>query len=228
DYAALAEAIADRPDRSVIQTVMLRSMQQAVYQPKNEGHFGLALDQYAHFTSPIRRYPDLLVHRALKFAIDRGKPSEYQYSKEAMAGLGESCSRTERRAEDASRDVVAWLKCEYMQEHVGTEFDGVISAVTSFGLFVELAGIHIEGLIHVTNLSRDYYKFDQAAQAMKGERTGRQYRLGDAIRVQVAAVNLEERKIDFNEVDHGAQSVPQKTSEKKRNKAKPGQRTPRS
>ncbi|MFK7858027.1 MAG: ribonuclease R, partial [Granulosicoccus sp.] len=220
DYAALAEAIADRPDRSVIQTVMLRSMQQAVYQPKNEGHFGLALDQYAHFTSPIRRYPDLLVHRALKFAIERGKPSNYQYSKEAMVGLGESCSRTERRAEDASRDVVAWLKCEYMQEHVGSEFDGVISAVTSFGLFVELVGIHVEGLIHVTNLSRDYYKFDQAAQAMLGERTGRQYRLGDAIRVQVAAVNLEDRKIDFNEVEQSAQSHRQDKPVRKDKKAK--------
>ncbi|MFK7997835.1 MAG: ribonuclease R [Granulosicoccus sp.] len=220
DYAALAETIADRPDRSVIQTVMLRSMQQAVYQPKNEGHFGLALDQYAHFTSPIRRYPDLLVHRALKFAIARGKPSGYHYSKEAMVGLGESCSRTERRAEDASRDVVAWLKCEYMQDHVGAEFDGVISAVTSFGLFVELVGIHIEGLIHVTNLSRDYYKFDQAAQAMIGERTGRQYRLGDAIRVQVAAVNLEERKIDFNEVEQVSLAPRQGKVETKRKKAK--------
>ncbi len=201
DYAELAEAIADRVDRSVIQTVMLRSMQQAVYQPKNEGHFGLALDQYAHFTSPIRRYPDLLVHRALKFAIARGKPSEYQYSPAAMLALGESCSMAERRAEDASRDVVSWLKCEYMQDHVGSEFEGVISAVTSFGLFVELVGIHTEGLIHVTNLSRDFYKFEQAAQALIGERTGRQYRLGDPIRVRVAAVNLEDRKIDFEEAE---------------------------
>ena len=208
DYAALAEAIADRSDRSVIQTVMLRSMQQAVYQPKNEGHFGLALDQYAHFTSPIRRYPDLLVHRALKFAIARGKPDSYTYSKEAMVSLGESCSMTERRAEDASRDVVSWLKCEYMQDHVGSEFDGVISAVTSFGLFVDLTGIHVEGLIHITNLSRDFYRFEQAAQALIGDRTGRQYRLGDAIRVQVAAVNLEDRKIDFAEVVTSAQTRP--------------------
>ena len=205
DYADLAEAIVDRTDRSVIQTVMLRSMQQAVYQTENEGHFGLALDEYAHFTSPIRRYPDLLVHRALKHAIARGKPSEYRYSSDAMTLLGESCSLTERRAEEASRDVVSWLKCEYMQDHVGAEFDGVISAVTGFGLFVQLSGIHVEGLIHVTNLSRDYYRFDQAAQAMIGERTGRQYRLGDPIRVQVAAVNLEERKIDFNEVENAFQ-----------------------
>ncbi len=204
DYAALAEDIKDLPDRSVIQTVMLRSMQQAVYQPANEGHFGLALDQYAHFTSPIRRYPDLLVHRAIKHLLTRRKVSDYRYSKEAMQALGESCSMTERRAEEASREVVSWLKCEYMQEHVGSEFKGVISAVTSFGLFVELTGIHVEGLVHITNLSRDYYRFDQAAQSLTGERTGRQYHLGDAIVVRVAAVNLEDRKIDFNEVEHHA------------------------
>ncbi len=202
DYAALAEDIKDLPDRSVIQTVMLRSMQQAVYQPMNEGHFGLALEQYAHFTSPIRRYPDLLVHRAIKHLVSRRKVSDYRYSKEAMQALGESCSLTERRAEEASREVVSWLKCEYMQEHVGSEFKGVISAVTSFGLFVELTGIHVEGLVHITNLSRDYYRFDQAAQALTGERTGRQYHLGDTIVVRVAAVNLEDRKIDFNEVEH--------------------------
>ncbi len=204
DYADLAATIADREDRSVIQTVMLRSMQQAVYQPKNEGHFGLALDEYAHFTSPIRRYPDLLVHRALKHAIAKGKSSNYAYTTDAMVSLGESCSMTERRAEDASRDVVAWLKCEYMLENVGSEYDGVITAVTSFGLFVELTGIHVEGLLHVTNLSRDYYQYDQAAQAMIGERTGRRYRLGDPIKVKVAGVNLEDRKIDFNEA--GVQS----------------------
>lgn len=202
DYAALAETISERPDRSVIQTVMLRSMQQAVYQPNNEGHFGLALDQYAHFTSPIRRYPDLLVHRALKYTLLRGKKPAYLYTKEAMQMLGESCSMTERRAEEASRDVVSWLKCEYMQEHVGSEFPGVISAVTSFGLFVELVGIHVEGLVHVTNLSHDFYRFEQAAHALTGERTGKQYHLGDAIVVQVSAVNLEERKIDFHEVSH--------------------------
>ena len=207
DYAALADTIADRTDRSVIQTVMLRSMQQAVYQPRNEGHFGLALEEYAHFTSPIRRYPDLLVHRAIKHAIANGKPAKYRYSLDAMTHLGESCSTTERRAEDASRDVVSWLKCEYMEDHVGSEFDGVIAAVTAFGLFVELSGIHVEGLIHVTNLSRDYYRYDQPAQAMIGERTGRQYRLGDPIRVQVAAVNLEERKIDFNEVENAFQEA---------------------
>jgi len=197
DYAALASSIADLPDRGVIQTVMLRSMQQAVYQPKNEGHFGLALEQYAHFTSPIRRYPDLLVHRAIKFAISSAKKRKFAYTEQSMLALGESCSMTERRAEDASRDVISWLKCEYMQDHVGSQFPGVISAVTSFGLFVELVGIHVEGLIHITNLPRDYYRFDQAAQSLVGERAGRQFHLGDTIDVQVAAVNLEDRKIDF-------------------------------
>jgi ribonuclease R len=205
DYAALAEQITERVDRSVIQTVMLRSMQQAVYQPKNEGHFGLALNEYAHFTSPIRRYPDLLVHRAIKFALKKEKVSSYLYSKEAMVALGESCSMTERRAEDASRDVVAWLKCEYMQDHVGSDFPGVVTAVTSFGLFVELVGIHVEGLVHITNLSHDYYRFEQAAHTLVGERTGTLYQLGDAIVVKVAAVNLEDRKIDFTEVSHHAE-----------------------
>ena len=200
DYASLSQQIKDRPDRLVIQTVMLRSMQQAVYQPKNEGHFGLALTQYAHFTSPIRRYPDLMVHRAIKHVLSRVAKSKFRYSQDSMQSLGESCSATERRAEEASRDVTAWLKCEYMQSHVGSEFPGVVSAVTSFGLFVALKDIHVEGLIHVTNLSRDFYQFDQAAHALIGERTGQQYHLGDAITVQVAAVNLEERKIDFIEI----------------------------
>ena len=202
DYARLSREIQDRPDRSVIQTVMLRSMQQAVYQPRNEGHFGLALEQYAHFTSPIRRYPDLLVHRAIKHAISREKNAAYRYSTADMQALGESCSIYERRAEEASRDVVSWLKCEYMQQHVGGRFDGVVSAVTSFGLFVNLSDIHVEGLIHITNLARDYYRFDAAAHALVGERTGQVYRLGDSMVVQVAAVNLDERKIDFAEVSH--------------------------
>ena len=210
DYAKLSREIRDRPDQGVIQTVMLRSMQQAVYQPKNEGHFGLALEQYAHFTSPIRRYPDLLVHRAIKHAISREKNAAYRYSTAEMQTLGESCSTYERRAEEASRDVVSWLKCEYMQQHVGGKFEGVVSAVTSFGLFVNLTDIHVEGLIHITNLARDYYRFDAAAHALVGERTGQVYRLGDPMVVQVAAVNLDERKIDFAEVSH--------TSSRKRGK----------
>lgn len=200
DYAILSKQIEERPDKSVISTIMLRSMQQAVYQPKNEGHFGLALNQYAHFTSPIRRYPDLLVHRAIKHILKRDSIINYRYSREQMNALGESCSTTERRAEEATRDVVSWLKCEFMQDHIGSEYPGVITAVTSFGLFIELTDIHVEGLLHVTNLSHDYYRFEQAAQAMVGERTGKQYRLGDPIMVKVAAVNLEDRKIDFAEL----------------------------
>ncbi len=199
DYAALAKQIEERPDRSVISTLMLRSMQQAVYQPKNDGHFGLALTQYAHFTSPIRRYPDLLVHRAIKHVLKRDSIINYRYSPAMMGALGESCSTTERRAEEATRDVVSWLKCEFMQDHIGSEYPGVVTAVTSFGLFIELTDIHVEGLLHVTNLSHDYYRFDQAAQAMVGERTGKQYRLGDTMTVRVDAVNLEDRKIDFAE-----------------------------
>ena len=202
DYAALAGDIADRTDRHVIQTVMLRSMQQAIYTPKNEGHFGLALDEYAHFTSPIRRYPDLLVHRGIKHLIERGTPDTYRYSMADMQALGERCSMTERRAEEASRDVVSWLKCEYMLEHVGDEFAGTVASVTSFGLFVELDDSRVEGLIHITNLAHDYYRFEQAAHRLVGERTGRIYRLGDAMVVRVASVNLDERKIDFQEVEH--------------------------
>ncbi|MBX2836965.1 MAG: ribonuclease R [Gammaproteobacteria bacterium] len=207
DYAELSKKIAGRPDQSLIETVMLRSMQQAIYQPRNDGHFGLALDQYAHFTSPIRRYPDLLVHRGIKHVLSGDKVDSYRYSEEHMSGLGEQTSMTERRADEASRDVVSWLKCEYMQDHVGDTFDGVISAVTSFGLFVELPDIHVEGLIHVTNLSHDYYRFEQAEQALIGERTGRLYRLGDQISVVVQAVNLEERKIDFGENEESTAGI---------------------
>jgi len=172
-------------------------MQQAIYQPKNEGHFGLALTQYAHFTSPIRRYPDLLVHRAIKFALTRADVESYQYSTADMQVMGESCSMTERRADEASRDVLSWLKCEYMQSHVGDEFDGVIATVTSFGLFVELKDFHIEGLVHITSLVKDYYRFDPIVGALIGEKTGREYHLGEPIRVCVAAVNLDDRKIDL-------------------------------
>jgi len=202
DYVALARLIEERPDKHVIQTVMLRSMQQAVYQPRNEGHFGLALEQYAHFTSPIRRYPDLLVHRGIKHILTRAKTSDYRYSPAAMQAFGESCSTTERRAEEASRDVLAWLKCEFMMERIGSEFPGVVTAVTSFGLFVELDGVHVEGLIHVTGLSNDFYRYDGASQSLVGERTDKRYRLGDAMVVSVQAVNLDERKIDFAEVSH--------------------------
>lgn len=216
DYAKLSRQVIKRPDAAVISTVMLRSMQQAVYQPRNEGHFGLALAEYAHFTSPIRRYPDLLVHRAIAFSLQGGKATDYRYDNDAMVGLGEQCSVTERRAEEATRDVTSWLKCEYMQDHVGDQFAGVVSAVTSFGLFVQLSNIHVEGLIHITNLGSDYFKFNQTAHTLVGEHTGARYGLGDAIEVIVAAVNLEERKIDFQPVEKSTKrkSKPKKTTPK--------------
>jgi ribonuclease R len=197
----------------VIQTMMLRSLSQAVYQPENEGHFGLHYAAYAHFTSPIRRYPDLLVHRGIRSLIRSEKAAEhvqriegtppiparriFPYDTQAMAVHGEHCSLTERRADDATREVQAWLKCEYLLEHVGDAFDGVISAVTSFGLFVELVDIYIEGLVHVTALPGDYYNFDASHQRLTGERTGRSFQLGGKVRVQVARVDLDDRKIDL-------------------------------
>lgn len=200
-FAALAKEAEKLPDSRIIQMVMLRSMQAALYTPANDGHFGLALDHYAHFTSPIRRYPDLLVHRAIGHLLDGGKASDYGYSENEMASLGETCSMTERRAEEATRDVVGWLKCEYMQHHVGDEFQGVISSVTSFGLFVQLDNLFIDGLVHVSTLGQDYFQFDSQSLTLRGERTGVRYGLGDAVRVRIAAANLEERKIDFEMLD---------------------------
>ncbi|MEN8260249.1 MAG: ribonuclease R [Pseudomonadota bacterium] len=197
DYMALTKQIHGRPDAHLIQTVLLRSLSQAVYSPELKGHFGLALDAYAHFTSPIRRYPDLLVHRAIRHSL-QGKPSEaFYYSHSDMVSLGEHCSSTERRADEATRDVESWLKCEYMLDKLGEEFDGIISAVTSFGFFVELKEIYVEGLIHIANLDRDYFHFDPIGHRLIGERSGITYRLGDAVRVAVARVDLDEKKIDF-------------------------------
>ncbi|MCU7834346.1 MAG: ribonuclease R [gamma proteobacterium symbiont of Taylorina sp.] len=197
DYSKLLQEIKQRPDFEVLQTVMLRSLSQAVYEAENVGHFGLSFDSYAHFTSPIRRYPDLLVHRAIKHIIRGKKVSSYTYSKEQMAELGEHCSITERRADNATRDATDWLKCEYMLDKVGAEYNGIISTVTGFGLFVVLDDIHVEGLVHITALKDDYYQFDKFNHVMKGERTGKSYKLGDKISIRVAAVNLDERKIDF-------------------------------
>ncbi|MEE7627468.1 ribonuclease R [Methylobacter sp. Wu8] len=197
DYMHLMESIKDRPDAHLIQTVLLRSMSQAVYSPELKGHFGLALEAYAHFTSPIRRYPDLLVHRAIRHCL-QGKPVEsFFYGVPDMVVLGEQCSANERRADDATRDVVSWLKCEYMMDKVGEEFPGIISAVTSFGFFVELAEIYVEGLVHISNLAQDYFHFDATSHQLRGERTGINYRLGDSVKVRVARVDLDEKKIDF-------------------------------
>ncbi|MCW8931784.1 MAG: ribonuclease R [Gammaproteobacteria bacterium] len=197
DYSKLLNEIKERPDFEVLQTVMLRSLSQAVYEVENVGHFGLSFDAYAHFTSPIRRYPDLLVHRAIKHILHGQKASTYDYTQEQMSELGEHCSITERRADDATRDATDWLKCEYMLDKVGEEFEGRISTVTGFGLFVILDEIHVEGLVHITALKDDYYHFDKMSHKMKGERTGQSYQLGDKICIKVAAVNLDERKIDF-------------------------------
>jgi ribonuclease R len=197
DYAVLLESVKDRPDRHLIQTVLLRSMQQAMYSSDNVGHFGLAYPAYTHFTSPIRRYPDLIVHRAIKHLIDGGAAEDFDYTKSDLQGIGEHCSGTERRADEATRDAESWLKCEYMQDKLGEEFDGTITSVNSFGIFVELDDIYVDGLVHITALDNDYYHFDPIGHRLHGERTGMVYRLGDRVRIQVAAVNLDERKIDF-------------------------------
>ena len=192
DYAKSLEKIRDRPDAQLLQTVMLRSLRQAVYSPDNVGHFGLAYESYTHFTSPIRRYPDLLVHRAIKAVLNGAK-----YSPGDWHGLGVHCSQTERRADDATRDVESWLKCYYMQDKIGESFPGVISGVTGFGLFVALDGIYVEGLVHISELPSDYFHFDFAKHMLLGERSGKRYRLGDRLRVRLVNVDLESSKIDF-------------------------------
>ncbi len=194
DYAALIDRIKERPDFALLQTVLLRSLSQAQYTPDNVGHFGLAYDAYAHFTSPIRRYPDLLVHRAIK-AVLAGK--RYTPKDASWAELGVHCSMTERRADDASRDVLQWLKCHYMKERVGETFAGTISGVASFGIFVTLDGLDIDGLVHVTELPRDYFHFDAGRHALVGERSGRTFQLAGRVMVKVARVDLERAKIDF-------------------------------
>ena len=192
DYARLLARIKDRPDVQLLQTVLLRSLQQAVYSPDNAGHFGLAYESYTHFTSPIRRYPDLLVHRAIKAVLARSR-----YAPGDWAALGAHCSMTERRADEATRDVVSWLKCFYMQDRVGESFAGSISAVTGFGIFVALDAVYVEGLVHISELGRDYFNFDPARHLLLGSRTGRRFRLGDRVRVKLARVDLERMRIDF-------------------------------
>jgi len=211
DYQLLLEQVAERPDANVIQMVMLRSLSQAVYSPEEAGHFGLGFASYTHFTSPIRRYPDLIVHRAIKSRIHNPEATkdlvspkvhdpelaEYPYDHARMEQLGEHCSMTERRADDATRDVMAWLKCEFLRDHVGEEYDGIIGAVVPFGFFVELSDIYIEGLVHVSTLSGDYFHHDAVKHRLIGERTAVSFRLGDEVRVRVVRVDLEDRKIDL-------------------------------
>ena len=232
EFQAVAAATKDRPDAMQIHSMLLRSMQQAIYTPLNSGHFGLAYPAYTHFTSPIRRYPDLLVHRVIKAllgqkkyhlqvtelatsAVHTRKPPKGAAAKaaaqaqlnappkaqtaEAMAweGAGAHCSANERRADEASRDVEAWLKCKFMREHLGEEYGGAVSAVTSFGLFVTLDDLYVEGLVHITELGGEYFRFDEARQDLRGERTGVRYVVGSRVRVQVSRVDLDGRKIDF-------------------------------
>ncbi len=196
-YAALIERAAARPDAYLIQTVLLRSLAQAVYTPINAGHFGLAHEAYAHFTSPIRRYPDLLVHRAIKHALARAPRGSFEYDVARLHAIGDHASMTERRADEATRDAVSWLKAEFMQDRVGEVFDGTVSGVTAFGLFVTLDRIFVEGLVHVSVLGHDYFHFDPRHHRLEGEHSGHAFRLGDRIRVRVARVDLDERKIDF-------------------------------
>lgn len=219
DYQALMKQIEGRSDAHLIQMVMLRSLRQAVYQAENLGHFGLGYEAYTHFTSPIRRYPDLLVHRAIRSIIRSNVPSElvrrvegagviptrliYPYSVNDILVFGEQCSRTERRADEATRDVVSWLKCEYLRDQVGAVYDGHVSAVTSFGLFVELNDLYVEGLVHITSLPHDYYRHDAAQQRLVGERSGQVFGLSDELVVRVVRVDLDNRKIDF-ELETGA------------------------
>ena len=196
-YAKVLKLIETREDRHLIETVLLRSMPQAVYEGRNKGHFGLAFEHYTHFTSPIRRYPDLLVHRAVRHIIDN---EVYEYDKDGIYQAGVHCSMTERRAEEAVRDVTSRMKCEFMLDKIGQAFPGIISGVTGFGLFVELDDIYVEGLVHISALPADYYHFNPIAHSLSGERTGRKYFLGDRIRVKLLSVNADERKIDFEYV----------------------------
>ena len=226
EFQAIAAATKDRVDAMQIHTMLLRSMQQAIYTGTNSGHFGLAYEAYTHFTSPIRRYPDLLVHRVIKALLagkryhlvtgksnpapsNRKTPKPAKPVKAATAEeatwevAGAHCSANERRADEASRDVEAWLKCRYMREHLGEEFAGTVSSVTSFGLFVTLDALYVEGLIHITELGGEYYRFDEVRQELRGERSGVRYSVGSRVRVQVSRVDLDGRKIDFRMVREG-------------------------
>jgi ribonuclease R len=237
EFQAIAIATKERPDAQQIHSMLLRSMQQAIYTPHNSGHFGLAFEAYTHFTSPIRRYPDLLVHRvikailgktryhlpalptpgeahaklskriekseAAKMKISGEKPKKVSAELMAWQAAGLHCSANERRADEASRDVEAWLKCKYMREHLGEEFGGVVTAATSFGLFVTLDAMYVEGLIHITELGGEYFRFDEARQELRGERTGIRYAIGTRVRVQVSRVDLDGRRIDFRLVREG-------------------------
>ncbi|GAB6034691.1 ribonuclease R [Galenea microaerophila] len=219
DFAAVAKAVEGKPYEHLVNTVLLRSMNQAVYSPENKGHFGLNYDLYTHYTSPIRRYPDLLIHRGIRHAWLKQGAQGFIYTEKDMETFGVHCSATERRADEATRDVVTFLKCEFLSHHLGEEYEALVTATTNFGLFVELQPLYVEGLVHITELGDDYFIFDRDRHQLRGERTGKIYRLGDRLKVQVAQVNLEDRKIDLrlvadlSESEHSEQEGDQVASD---------------
>ena len=196
-YNRVVDQVRGRPDEALIETVLLRSLPQAVYQPENVGHFGLALEEYAHFTSPIRRYPDLLVHRAIRHLLQGRGARSFPITRGEMEGLGSHCSAAERRADDATREALDWLKCEFMQDKIGEQFDAIVTGVMDFGLFVQIPDLQIEGLVHVSALGGEYFARDPVRRRLSGERSGRSWQLSDTVRVTVIRVDLETRKIDF-------------------------------
>jgi len=260
EFQAIANATKDRPDAQQIHSMLLRSMQQAIYTPVNEGHFGLAFEAYTHFTSPIRRYPDLLVHRVIKAILaktkyqlpllptpgeahaklsrrlEKGlaarvsepgqKPKKLSVDTQAWQAAGLHCSANERRADEASRDVEAWLKCKYMREHLGEEYSGVVSSVTNFGIFVTLDAMYVEGLVHITELGGDYFKFDEMRQELRGERTGMRYAIGTRLQVQVSRVDLDGRRIDFRLIHEGEGLLPRSGKDKELPRAAGSRDTP--
>ncbi len=217
DFSRLLDEVRDKPQAPVLTLLTLRSLARAVYHAQCDGHFGLGLKRYAHFTSPIRRYPDLLVHRAITHVLGRGKAAGYVHSAETMAAMGQHCSLNERRANEASWDVEAWLKCSYMQKRVGQTFEGHIVGVADFGLFVQIDGALVDGLVHVSQLDADYYEFDARSHTLVGASSGHRFRLGDRVRVLCAAVRMDERKIDLSLEEHEGRVVA--TGGPRRNKA---------
>jgi ribonuclease R len=203
DLSAVLQRSVGHEESHLIQTVVVRSMPQAVYQPENIGHFGLALTEYAHFTSPIRRYPDLMVHRGIRHVLRGGDAESFPWQVGAMSTLGQQCSFTERRADEATRDALSWLKCEYMHDKLGEEFDALVTGVVDFGLFVQVKGVQVDGLVHVSALGTDYFSRDKSGFRMVGARSGRVFRLGDHLRVRLINVIIDERKIDFELAEAG-------------------------
>jgi len=234
EFRQLVERLAARPDGLMLESLVIRSLAQAVYQQTNIGHFGLALEEYAHFTSPIRRYPDLLVHRAIKAAVLPASASGHRYSKAELQTLGAESSQRERRADDASRDVMGYLKCLYLQPRIGETFDATISSALEFGLFVQLKEMPIDGLVHISQIPGDYWQLEDGGLGLVGQRTGRRWQMGDSVRVRLTRVDLTQRQIDFELVDanastsHGTVRAPRRGADRathaRRGGAKRGRR----